>query len=229
MGFFMNKVFDRTNLRISEFFRKTGAQGSELAKKYDVQLATAYNWINGYRVPPINVLLDLCEKGNTNLSYLLALTAVDAPLETYSPYNRIDELRKERGMKIVEFQKTLNTTLAVYHRYADEENRRSTTGRISTLVTFSTFFGVSIDYLLGLTEYRTWKHYLATIDPFIFVEPGTPALVKYKSEEGDEVSGYILMHENGKYIISSEGMMISKTSPDFDDVIVMPCKINEED
>lgn len=71
----------------------------------------------------------------------------------YSDYlsQRILQLRKERGLN----QKELGNAVGLSHKAIStiESGTRSTT--IEKLVALARFFGVSTDFLLGLSESRT--------------------------------------------------------------------------
>ncbi len=61
---------------------------------------------------------------------------------------RLKELRKENGLKRSEFAKALNIPATTIANYENETREAS----YETLIVFSEFFNVSIDYLLGKTS-----------------------------------------------------------------------------
>lgn len=64
-------------------------------------------------------------------------------------YKRISELRKERGLNQTQIAKQLNMSQTGYSKYETGENDIPT----SVLINLSLFYGVSVDYLLNLTEF----------------------------------------------------------------------------
>lgn len=64
--------------------------------------------------------------------------------------NRVKELRIEHHLKQTELAEKVNTTQQTISRIENGEN----TLPADTLIALSRFFGVSIDYILGLTETR---------------------------------------------------------------------------
>ena len=61
---------------------------------------------------------------------------------------RIKELRKSRGISQVRMAIDLNTTQNTISRYENGEREPG----IKELIAISNYFGVSVDYLLGLTD-----------------------------------------------------------------------------
>lgn len=64
-------------------------------------------------------------------------------------YKRISELRKERGLNQTQIAKQLNMSQTGYSKYETGENDIPT----SVLIKLALFYGVSVDYLLNLTEF----------------------------------------------------------------------------
>lgn len=61
---------------------------------------------------------------------------------------RIKELRKSRGISQVRMAIDLHTTQNTISRYENGEREPG----IKELISISNYFGVSVDYLLGLTD-----------------------------------------------------------------------------
>lgn len=61
---------------------------------------------------------------------------------------RIKELRKSRGISQVRMAMDLHTTQNTISRYENGEREPG----IKELIAISNYFGVSVDYLLGLTD-----------------------------------------------------------------------------
>ncbi len=64
-------------------------------------------------------------------------------------YKRIAELRKERGLNQTQVAKELNMSQTGYSKYETGENDVPT----AVLIKLSAFYGVSVDYILDLTEF----------------------------------------------------------------------------
>ena len=61
---------------------------------------------------------------------------------------RLNELRCERGLSLVELSKNLNISIATLSRWENGINDVRGEG----LVALAKFFGVTVDYLLGLED-----------------------------------------------------------------------------
>lgn len=64
-------------------------------------------------------------------------------------YQRIRDTREDRDLRQEDIAKLLNTTQQQYARYERGEREIP----IHHLITLSKFYKVSIDYLVGITEY----------------------------------------------------------------------------
>lgn len=62
---------------------------------------------------------------------------------------RLKELRTEKGLTQVQLAELLNLNPITYLRYEKGQREPS----LSVLADIAKYFGVSIDYLLGLTDY----------------------------------------------------------------------------
>lgn len=66
---------------------------------------------------------------------------------------RLKELRVERGMSQLELAMDLNMNQNTISRYEREQRQAD----YQTLITFADYFKVSIDYLLGRTDKRSYQ------------------------------------------------------------------------
>lgn len=67
---------------------------------------------------------------------------------------RLSELRAEKGLSQREIAKVMNISQGTYNNWENEKTQPC----IEQLIALSTFFGVSVDYLVGNTdEYGTIK------------------------------------------------------------------------
>ncbi len=64
-------------------------------------------------------------------------------------YKRIAELRKAHGLNQTQVAKELNMSQTGYSKYETGENDVPT----AVLIKLSAFYGVSVDYILDLTEF----------------------------------------------------------------------------
>ena len=67
--------------------------------------------------------------------------------------NRLQQLRKERGLSQSELGKLLSMPQNTVSQYETERRRMDP----QTLLSFAKFFGVSIDYLVGVSNDRTGR------------------------------------------------------------------------
>lgn len=63
-------------------------------------------------------------------------------------YRRIKDLREDRDLRQKDLAKALNCSQQVYSNYELGQRDIPT----SVLVSLSTFYGVSVDYILGITD-----------------------------------------------------------------------------
>ncbi|MEY8369597.1 helix-turn-helix transcriptional regulator [Anaerovoracaceae bacterium 42-11] len=147
----------------------------------------------------------------TNLSYLLTQTDIDLPCDTYSPHNRLTELRENAGYTRIEFCGICNMTYKTLLRYETNE----ILGPLSTLLLFSSILQVSVDYLLGLTEYRRWED--ASSNPIIRnLSPGKAGYM-----ELPHLTTYFLVSDDGDWVLFPDGTKEKITSPNFRDAKIL--------
>lgn len=103
--------------------------------------------------------------------------------------NRLKELRKQKGLTLVELGKEVdlaNNTLSQYERGAREPN-------ISTLIKLADFFNVTVDYLIGREPknktIKSYRYYIFDEDDYVLRDlgegsptPGFPVPILDESE-----------------------------------------------
>ena len=78
--------------------------------------------------------------------------------------HRLKRLREEKGISQLELAKLLDISNVMLSRY--EKNKRSPDYK--TLCKLADFYGVTTDYLLGRTNVRRQKEYLAADAPAVY-------------------------------------------------------------
>ena len=154
----------------TDYLLERGIDKTELADRYEIQRDSVNVWFRGKRLPPFQVLLDLARDLRTNLSYLLMQTEYDFPLASYTPELRLQELRKENKLCIVELAMKSGTAQATIRKYDSGQMERP---NLKVITSLSDVLGVSMDYLMGLTDYRTWQEAAIAENPFLLLEAGS--------------------------------------------------------
>lgn len=91
--------------------------------------------------------------------------------------NKLKDLRQEKGIEAQEMAKILNVAKSTYSGY---ENNKSLPS-YDILKSISTYFNVSTDYLLGLTDFK---------ESYRLFEKKYPALMKESDAEYIDVDHY---------------------------------------
>ena len=128
---------------------------SEIAQVMDVSEGTVKKWESGYKLTSLEKMVELCRLYKSTLSYALCLSDVKSQNDKYEINLRLSELRKSQRMSRPHVSK--ETGIHVNSFLLWEKNE--TNIRLEPALTLSEFFGVSIDYFLGLTVHITWEKY----------------------------------------------------------------------
>ena len=212
----MENKFDALNNNLKEVFKKWGKSPKELMERYDkTSVANFYIWATGKKCPPLKLLVDMTWETETNIEYALGLTDVIAKNDTNIVKPKVSELLKEQNDTILSFSKKIETTSLTIKRYSDGFSKM----RLGTLIAMADGFNVSVDYLLGLTQYRTWSEYRRMLDPFVDALPGDALHITFPHPY-EEMSGNVLMHPLGGKVLFPTGKTRSIRSELFDGVKV---------
>lgn len=173
----------------TDYLLERGIDKTELADRYEIQRDSVNVWFRGKHLPPFQVLLDLARDLRTNLSYLLMQTEYDFPLASYTPELRLKELRKENKLCIVELAMKSSTAQATIRKYDSGQMEKPS---LKVITSLSDVLGVSMDYLMGLTDYRTWQEAAIAANPFLLLEADTAVCL----QEPEGRKSYYLVTEN---------------------------------
>lgn len=127
---------------IKEFRKEICITQEELGKKLGVSKQTVSAWERGVSEVSNNTLVALTSLFPVTMDYLLGMNRRNHIT------NRLKALREENGMNQSELGKLLNVQGAAISKY--ESGEVPLTGE--TIVSLAEYFGVTTDYLLGLTE-----------------------------------------------------------------------------
>ena len=155
---------------------------------------TVYRWKHLQAMPSFENYIKLAEVFEVSLDYLLGNTSIkENDIKTYKVSNRIKALREINNYSIYKFHKVTGILERTIKKY---ETNEMTKPRLATYLEFSNAFGVSLDYLLGFTESKTWDDFIIEKYPFDLISPGGALRVRSK----DNVE-YALLDFAGQNII----------------------------
>lgn len=211
--------------RVPEFLKLKKMNQRALSLEYNISEISIYRWINLNNYPPLNALLKLAKEFNTNLSYLVGMTKIDAPIETYKPKLELEKLMEESGYSCRSLADKLETSLTIIREYI-EEPRYS---RVTTLIAMADALDVSLDYLLGLTPICKWEQVALKKNPFYLCSAGQPVYIyAYKTAADGSVEkaeGNGLIHADGKSVIFPSGRIVNMNDKLFENTLAIPLKV----
>ncbi len=117
---------------------------SDFAEKIGVEQAAVANWENGNRTPSIDTLVDISE--------MFSVTLDDLVKKDLSPVfpKRLRKLREDNHLKQSDIAKVVGVNNATYSKYESGMVEPP----LFSILTLAKFFGVTTDYLLGLSDER---------------------------------------------------------------------------
>ena len=128
---------------IKELRKETGMTQEELGEKLGVIKQTVSSWEKGISEVNNDTLITLSRLFGVSTDYLLGLSGGEKHMK-----NRLKELREAEGMKQSELGELLNVQDAAISKY--ESGKVPMTE--DKIIQIAEYFGVTTDYLLGLTE-----------------------------------------------------------------------------
>ena len=214
----------KSNERIIELYRRWGLSAKELQSYYadlgDAKPLSAISRLrSGKAKPSIKDLLILAKETGTNIDYALSRTDCNEPDDTYEVRPNIDQLFSNVSLTLEEFEVITGLDRATISRI-----KRGKTSiekmHVSTLLALSDTFGVSCDYILGLSSKNNWDK--IGPDPFPPVPAGIPGYF-YKDPD---TQGYFLTYMDGENILFPDGSIHPKTDPIFQDAAITYLHVN---
>lgn len=191
-------------IRFSPPFRK------EYLKDYDKKLIqritevgepTVGQWLSGSKVPGLANLVRIAYYTGTNIDYLLYFTDQNSAIERMDlSYDRIRRLRLEKGFSQAKLADKCEVTLNMIAGIEKRNGKPS----LQSLIKFRNVFGVSMDYLIGLTEYRTWESCIREVSTFSKYMPKSAIHI-----ENENIKTNCLIDESGEYLIFPDGSKIA--------------------
>lgn len=136
--------------RLTELRKNRKIGQSQVAKDFCVSQNAIHNWETGKRLVDSDLLIKFAKYYNVSTDYLLGLTC-----ETESNIlpKRLVELRKEIGKS--QYQVSVETGLSQSAISYWETGERDPASKV--IIEFSRYYGVTSDYLLGLSDKRNFK------------------------------------------------------------------------
>lgn len=136
--------------RLTELRKSRKIGQSQVAKDFFVSQNAIHNWETGKRSVDSNLLIKFAKYYNVSTDYLLGLTC---KTESNILPKRLVELRKEIGKS--QYQVSVETGLSQNAISYWETGERDPSSKV--IIEFSRYYGVTSDYLLGLSDKRNFK------------------------------------------------------------------------
>lgn len=208
-----------------------------LAEKYDVSISSVLRWLENEDYPSLKVLISMSEEYDCNVAYLLDLTNVSAKIKTDNPRllkKRLAPMAtKELRAESADLTRILCAKPNLFKELLAEYPSKFLRRR-KILLQLADILNVSIDYLLGLTDWPLWEYLYLFENPFFLCPPGASGYLteipfgedaKPRAVSGAmELEGaVILRHQDGDTILLSNGETLLKDDPIFKDMIAIPC------
>lgn len=105
------------------------------------------------RIPKPVVLIRIADYFNISLEYLLGKTEVNDFVRSENPksfHERYEELKEKRGLTDYEITKNLHISTS----YTTNWKKRKYIPSLNNLILLTEIFKVTLDYLLGRTDYK---------------------------------------------------------------------------
>lgn len=144
--------------RIKTLRTASNLNQEEFGKQFGLVKSTVSLYENGKSTPDDETKKKICEKYNVSMDWLYGLT-VDYLLGTERSEKQegvmmnLRKLRERAGLSQEELAKKLKISQKSISKYERGDRRPS----YEVLLTMSSIFGVSVDYLLGLEDARSKK------------------------------------------------------------------------
>lgn len=178
---------------------------------------------DGVQFPPVNMIIDIARILGTNVDYLMGKTDVIAKTgkANVNKEKSLSDLLEMRGMTEAEFMRFFRADKKMMDRYRE----RLPVTRITSLVNLAEAMQVSVDFLLGCTDWENWELCARMQDPFSCITPGTAAFivadmkVRTLAEVRDALERrdgrHCLLSRDGKTVIFPNGKSIDKDDKAF--------------
>lgn len=141
--------------RLEELVSYADCNKSNLPKVIGINKDVFYRAVNLGVVPSSKVMVKIADYFNVSISFLLALTDIEAFYKSDSKttfYDRLDELINQKNMTKYAIGKKLDINRGSFKNWRDKKYLPV----LETLNDLAIFFEVSIDYLLGRTDDKNY-------------------------------------------------------------------------
>ena len=199
-------------LRMS-FLKDKGFNKKDLQKLTGANELAVTKWSAGAVIPPLETLLLLASTTNTNISYLLMLTDIAAPITFHEIRFRLKETRLMCGLKQSELAENAGVTTKSICSYELSEELIYGRKSIRMLISVADALSVSLDYLLGLTDRKDWES--IEDSPFYKIKPGMKFHIKNENYNQE-----CTLSSDGTEIILEEGEILSILDPRLYSVVI---------
>lgn len=156
-----NKLISAANISTQDIMDVTGA----------TSVATIQSWTSLEHQPPLSLLLYIAKKLKTNISYILGQTDIGRKCESYEINMDLCLFMNEAGYSATGLAEKIGTSTRIVQGYMTNPRFN----RLNTLLGCAETFDVSIDCLLGLTDWRKWEYSEITKNPFAII-PASAAM-----------------------------------------------------
>lgn len=158
----MSKFPENTEYRISADFCKRIKKimddndcnsNKQFAELVNVSVPVISKAVNFGIVPSLRILIKIADKLELSLKYLLGLEKQNEFISSATPstfHIRLAELTDERKLNYGQIASKMDFPRTYFYEWVKE----STLPSIDYVLSLSDFFSVSVDYLLGRTDYR---------------------------------------------------------------------------
>ena len=189
-------------------------------------------WKKGVLLPPVDLLVSMAKATRTNVAYILGLTDISCPIEDGAPGKErsLEDLLLAAKMSEKDLVRALNNNykkLELYREHIPYE-------RIKSVISLSEATGLSMDYILGYSDYTSWEVYAKMEHPFRHIEAGAGAYViadksiRMKADVEDAIKrgdgSYCLLSLDGKHVIFPNGNKVSIDDEIFGGIYVAAVK-----
>lgn len=133
--------------RIAQIRREKKLTQEKLSKLLNVSQRCVASWELGERTPSFSRLIEIADKLNVSMDYLLDLSDANT-LSNPPPHNRIKQLREQLNYT----QADIGNIIGVTQQSVFAWEHGTTEPTIQTAITLCKVFNVSLDYLMGLSD-----------------------------------------------------------------------------
>lgn len=191
------------NLRIRPVRTKANITVPSIAKQIQVSNDIFYKIERMATIPATKQIVDIARVLNTNVCYLLGLTDTRTPNERYEIKLMLKPLREAEEKTQILVAKETNLSKSAFPKWEGG----NLVPRLDNAISLSNYFGVSLDFFLGLTDIRNWPN---EKEPE-FLIAGHPVQV-IRSDKGAIITRWGLIVDSEDGIVLSDGSTLKMES-----------------